>query len=230
MRKLFFLVFVIILTSSLTLAQSENSEIKKGSKAILFGFNGLSSLNASSYNGGIGGKYFIKSNLVLRGTFLFTNSKSTDPYNPPPGSNQSGLDGYDKAKQLGFEIAVEKHRKNKKISPYLGCGFGFSSTSTESKNAVPVSQFQTTYKNYTVNVPGGSFRGNTTLDIFGILGFEYFVTDIISLSAEYQMGFSKTSLKDQEEINANLTITNKGGSARTLGIKTSGFITLAIYF
>lgn len=230
MRKLFFLFFIILATCSLTFSQGENSEIERGSKSILFGFNGLSSLNASSYNGGIGGKYFIKPNLALRGTWLFTNSKSTEPYNPPPGSNQSGLDGYDEAKQLGFIIAVEKHRKVGKISPYLGCGFGFSTTSTENKNPVPVTQFQSTYKNYTVNVPGGSFQGNNTLDIFGIVGFEYFVTNIISLAAEYQIGFSKISYKDQEEKNANLTLTNKGGSARTIGIKTSGFLTLAIYF
>jgi hypothetical protein len=79
-------------------------------------------------------------------------------------------------------------------------------------------------------VPGGTFRGNTTLDIFGILGFEYFVTKEISLAAEYQIGFSKISYKDQEEKNENVTLTNKGGNARTLGIKTSGFITLAVYF
>jgi hypothetical protein len=111
MRKLVFLLFVIILTSSFTFAQSEKSEIEKGSTAILFGFNGLSSLNVSSYNGGIGGKYFLNSKMALRGTFLFTNSKSTDPYNPPPGSAQTGEDGYEQAKLFGFTFAIETHRK-----------------------------------------------------------------------------------------------------------------------
>ena len=55
----------ILLTSLLTLftaagAQSQPLSVgTQGSKAILFNFAGLSALNLTAYQGGLGGKYFI---------------------------------------------------------------------------------------------------------------------------------------------------------------------------
>ena len=83
--------FVAAMAVSSATAQDFATSIGQGSKAILFTFNGLSALGAGSYNGGIGGKFFLSPALALRAGLQFANSSTTIPANPQAG--QVGTDG-----------------------------------------------------------------------------------------------------------------------------------------
>jgi hypothetical protein len=57
------------------------------------------------------------------------------------------------------------------------------------------------------------------------------VTNGVSLSAEYGLGFTSTSYKDVEVSTPGIpTQTTKQGSATAIGIQNSGALTLAVYF
>ena len=68
------------------------------------------------------------------------------------------------------------------------------------------------------------------MQAFGLFGFEFFLTDAVSFSAEYRLGVARTSLKDQEVTTGATTTTTKQGSSSLVNIASSGLFTMAVYF
>ena len=225
MRKFIVCITGLVLFFSLSLGQDQEEKtfIEKSSKAILFDFSGLDNLGANEFNGGIGGKYYIKSNWAVRAGLQYMNISEDIPF-----QGTGGIDGETQASQFGISAALEIHMTKKRISPYYGAGLNLIFASTESKSAEADPTDQVIIKNDRNGEFG--YDGGTELTIFGLVGVEVFVFKSLSLAAEYRLGFSHMSLKDEERTQGNTTVTFKQGSIQELGITSSGVLTLAVYF
>ncbi len=197
-----------------------------GSKALLFSFYGLANLAAGSFNGGVGGKYAMTEKLTVRGNFQFTTSSQSVPYN---GAG-TGTDGSASGTSFGLGVAGEYFLTKARLSPFIGAGILFSTTSTKQTNAVPTGTSQTTIENQAITLNGIPYTPGVGLNIFALAGVEFFITKEISLSVEYQLGYFLTSLSDRKDITGNTTTTTKQGSLSLLGIRSAGFITVGFYF
>ena len=223
MRQFLIILVVILLSVSLSFGQEDKPFMTKGDKALLFEFRGLNDLGAHSFNGGIGGKYYLSQDMAIRGGLQFVSINEDDPF-----QGTGGADGEASASQFGLSAALEIHLGTKRVSPYYGGGLGVSFTSTESKNAVANPDNQVTIKNNNNGEFG--YYGGTEFNIFGMLGTEVYLFENFSLAAEYRLGFSYTSRKDEEVTQGNQTVTTKQGALQVIGIASSGVLTLAIYF
>lgn len=232
MKKIFIVLFISLLTvSSVSMAQDDNyPATASGSTALLFEFNGFDNLRANNFEGGMGAKMYFTRNLALRGSLQFAHANVDIPANPPAG--QTGTDGSQSGTTFGLSVAVEYHLAQRRVSPYIGGGASFSSTSTESETATIGNTPQVTVKNRFggENVNGQTFTAGTEFGIFALAGAEFFLFRELSLSAEYRLGFSSLSQKDQEATVGNTTSTTTGGSATGFGITSQGVFTLAFYF
>jgi hypothetical protein len=229
MRKAI-LSLAVFLLSGIAFAQV-TPQFNRGSKGLLFSFDGLDNLNADSFNGGIGGKYYLSSTMAVRGSLQFLAANRDLPANPPAGTTSQ--DGSISGATLGFTGALEFHRGTGRVNPFFGVGVGFSTTSTENKEAnIGASSGQQVIKNNpngeTIN--GTTFLAGSRIDIFGLLGAEFFVTKELSLAAEYRLGISNNAGKDAEVTQGPTTVTTKVGDTSGVGIATAGFLTLAVYF
>lgn len=221
MKNLIVIATIFIMVLSMN-AQEEKPFMEKGARALLFELSGLDNIGVNSYRGGFGAKYFLNNDLAIRGSIQFANVRENNPF-----QGTDGVDGYEKASQFGLLAAVEKHLTTNRLSPYFGGGLGFSFTSTEEKTAAADADLQITYKNGSVF--NGDFRGETEFQIFGMLGAEIFILRMLSLSAEYQLIYAKSSAKDLEVTQGTTTQTFKQGGIRGLGIISVGVLTIAIY-
>jgi hypothetical protein len=226
MKKIIAIFALLVVIGSISYGQDNVLGPSAGSKGILFSFDGLANLGAGTYAGGFGAKLYLSDYMAVRGMLQLALASQTIPANPAPG--QASADGSKSGNSFGVGGAIELHLTKSRISPYIGGGILFSTTSTESKNAVVGGAAQATIKNNlngeTVN--GSNFQAGTTIMIGGIIGMEYYVTNGVSLSAEYQIGFTSFSQKDEEYPGG----TAKGGSGSLIGISTAGALTLAVYF
>ena len=223
MAKFKITIMMVLLFFSLSWAQNNKPFFERGSKALLFEFSGFDNLGANSFNGGIGGKYFIKPHMAIRGSLQFVTIDEDIPF-----QGTGGIDGNSQASRFGFSGALEIHVNTGRVNPYFGGGFGLSFTSTKSKTdeADPIDQI--TIKNNSDGEFG--YFGGTAFTIFGMVGVEIFVIENLSLAAEYRLGFANISRKDEEITQGNTTVTTKQGSIQGFGIESSGVLTLAVYF
>ena len=219
MRKLAAVLTILLLVGSVALGQDVVPGPSAGSKGMLFSFSGLSNLGAGTYEGGFGLKLYISDYMAVRGVVQLGLESTTTPANP--GIGQTGTDGSSSDNTFGVGGAIEMHFTKSRVSPYMGAGILFATRSTEEKDAVIAPAIQTTVKNA---------NGATSISIGVLLGVEYYVTNSVSLSAEYQLGFTSLSYKDREETASNITVTTKRGSGSAIGIGNSGLLTLAVYF
>jgi opacity protein-like surface antigen len=231
MIRIFYIGIVILISVTGALEAQEQSKTVDGTnKALIFSFSGLTNLNLNSYEGGIGAKFFSEPNMAFRGGLQFANAGASIPANPPAG--QTGKEGSQSAIQIGVSAAIEIHFSLSRISPYLGGGLGMMFTSTESKNAVFGNTVQTTTKNNRngESISGTTYFGGTTYRFFGMGGMEYFVSQNLSLSAEYRIGYSTTARYKEELITGNTTISSDLGRTFSLGFSTGGSLAIAVYF
>lgn len=230
MRQVLSISVVLLCATSLVVAQEVTSTQTAGSRALLFSFGGLANLSANDFNGGIGAKYFLSEALAVRGGINFASASRTIPANPSPGN--VGVDGSQSATLIGFNGGVEYRLAKGRTVPIVGGGISFQTVSTENKalinNVAPPPPGQTVTKNSAAGELG--YQAGTTLSLFALAGFEFFLWKEISLSGEYRLGFSSTSRKDQEQTVANVTTTTKLGRSSTIGIAATGALTLAVYF
>ncbi|MEX0602974.1 MAG: outer membrane beta-barrel protein [Bacteroidota bacterium] len=233
MKKILVVLLALVLTGSMAFGQEVNPNITAGSKALLFSFNGLAFLAAGNFDGGIGGKFFLSDMMAVRVGLQFASASATNPWPGVVTPPNTSVDGTQSATQFGVGGAVELHLAKGRVRPFIGGGVGFSTTSTESKdpergNPPPA---QTTVKNNAngETIGGMTFVAGSSIEVYGLVGFEYFLYNEISLGAEYRVGFMSLSQKDQEISSGSVTVTTKGGSSSLIGVTTSGVFTLAVY-
>ena len=223
MKRIILCILIIFTFFLILQAQTSETYFERGSKAMLFEFVGLAFLGANSFDGGVGGKYFINQDLAIRGGIQFAEISEDDPF-----QGTGGVDGKSEASQFGVSAAAEFHLNRARVSPYVGGGLALRFTSTESKSAEQNFVDQITVKNSQSGEFG--YFGGTEFVIFGMIGAEIFIIDQLSLAAEYQLGYSHLSRKDEEITQGNTTITNKQGSQTEFALQSAGVLTLAIYF
>lgn len=215
-----------------------------GSKALLFTFGGLSTMSAGSFNGGIGGRYYLTDPIALRAGLQFALANQSLPATTGDEGSQSGS-------RFGLLAGAEYHFTKNRLSPYAGGALSFSTASTQLKNPSTVTgtaptqvKTQTTIKNSSAGetIGGAAFAGGTTFGINGLLGAEYFITKDISLGAEYQLAYLMTSRSDQVSTTTITTTTAttstttsnsttvKAGTLNTIAIASTGLLTLSFYF
>jgi hypothetical protein len=223
MRKFLVLFAIIIFVSSLALSGSDNPGSSAGNKGVLFQFSGLNALGAGAYNGGFGAKYFLSDLMAVRGVICLGLSSSKIPANP--GAGQVGADGESSSNVFGVGGGIELHLTKNRISPYFGGAVMLTTKSTENKTsdvaATPAGISQTVTKNQ---------GGYTQFSFGGIVGVEYYLTDGVSLSAEYLVGVALNSNKDIEVTIGGQTVKTAQGSSSNIGITNGGTLTLAVYF
>lgn len=229
---LFALLFCTMVPLSTYSADDVGSSVGLNSKAVLFDFSGLSFLEAGAFNGGFGAKYFLTDVLALRGSLQFLTASQSLAANPPAGT--TGTDGSTSVTQFGLSAAAEYHLLKTRVSPYVGGGLLFSTTSTQSKAAVTGTTPQTTVKNrysavtgVSETIGGTDYSAGLKFGINGLAGIEFFITKEVSLAAEYQLGYSVLSRYDQETTGLPAI---KEGSLNSFGISSTGLLTLAFYF
>jgi hypothetical protein len=217
---------MVPLSSSIA-ADDITPSLDVNSKAVLFSIGGLSNLGADAFNGGFGVKYFIAQSLALRGSLQFITASQSNPANPPAGT--VGTDGSTSATQFGLTAAIEYHLTKTRVSPYVGGGLSFSTTSTTNKSAVVGAGAQIITKNRTTGefVGENPYSGGFGFGIDGLAGVEFFIAKEVSLAAEYQLGYALLSRYNQEVVGG---LTTKAGSLNTVGISSTGLLTLAFYF
>ncbi len=224
-------VGVFFLTGSVCYGQVTPT-LTSGTKAVLFTFDGLSFLRADNFDGGAGFKYFLSEENAIRVGLQMSKASSTEKANPVAPA--TGTDGKEEGTTFGISLALERHLRTARVSPYFGVGAGFSTTSTKAKNAVEGNPPgpQTTVKNLDGGhtISGTFFQGGSTVEVFGLGGFEFFLTEEVSFSAEYRLAFAKFSPKDEEITTGATTVTTQLGSSSLVDIASSGLFTLAIYF
>lgn len=161
------ILFSLLIGATAVSTQAQTLDVaKKGDKAVLFNFVGLSALNLNAYQGGIGGKYFFSNRLAMRGMLLFGLDNTTVAASSLV--SQSKNDNL----SVGISAGLEYHLAlASRISPYIGGTVLFENTQT------------------TVS-PGIGSETTTTFGAGAIGGIEYFFNQNISLAAEYQFGVS----------------------------------------
>jgi outer membrane protein W len=194
-----------------------------GSKALLFS---MVMLTPTAYNGGLGFKYYIADPFALRGDLEFGFAHATTP--APTG----GSEGSESATQFGVSVGGEYHFLKSRVSPYGGLDVGIRTTSTDAKNTADP---QTEIKNAAAGqaISGTLYTNGFNFRIGAIAGVEFFILKELSIGAEYNLGFSMTSLYDQvatTNTNPSTSVTTKEGTNSAVGINGTGAFTLAFYF
>src|ERR1035437_515925 len=195
------IALILVLFTCISFAQKDKDHdpfMYSGSKAVLFSFSGLSNLGANNFDGGAGIKFFLTSPMALRFGVQVGMSGSTIPANPTTG--QTGMDRSTSQTSFGVEAALEFHLTTNRVSPYFGGGIGFGIASNELKS-VEVGTgtlYQGTIKDLNgVGPNGNTYQAGTMLNIFVLMGVEYFIVDAVSLSGEYRLGYSMLSPSDE---------------------------------
>jgi len=201
---------------------------KKGDAAMLFSFSGLANLGANSYGGGFGYKKFIKDKMAVRALidiYNYSGKVSWGPEYYPEG--YVGEDGKRKEFEIDLGLAAEMHRNTGKVDPYYGGGFGF--TLNRSKYIEPVAGPQGTALTApeTKNDLDGDAR--TVFSVFGLLGLEYTVNSLITLAAEYRLGFNFVGEPDMTVKDPSGIETSYSGSSYSYVSLGATALTLAVY-
>ncbi len=220
MRKTLTVAWVVMffLTGSVAYGQV-TPNLTSGTKAVLFEFGGLDVLEANNFQGGAGFKYFLSAQSALRFGLVFEMESETFAANPTGGD--TGTDGSDDRTTVGLSLAFERHLTTTRVSPFIGIGAGYATTTTE---------FKTTEVGSPPATQDVTKGGGSAFDIFALAGFEFFLTNEVSLAAEYRLGYEKFSAKDDEFISGGTTVTIPGGGSSAFDLQSTGLFTLAIYF
>ncbi len=154
-------------------------------KELLFRVNGLDSIGLSSFDGGLGLRYFLGSHIALRPGFNFSDRTTI---NEPRDGQVEG----DQSDQTSYrvEMVVEYHLEPRgRMNSYWGLGFEYSNSDDTFRNA----RFDTL-------TPGQSLestRNETAYSVLGLLGVQWVATESIRLGAEYQLNYS---IRDRETV------------------------------
>jgi hypothetical protein len=232
MKKTIILAAMLLLAITPIFGQDLAPDLGRGTKAMLFTFDGFSTLRAGDFEGGVGAKYYLMPKIAVRGGLQFASASEDIPANPSP--NQQGTDGEESATRFGVSGAIEVHTAAKRANAYVGGGLGLTRTTTESKSVEignpPPAQDVTKNDPTGENINGQTFISGTSFNVFALAGIEFFLFKEISLAAEYRLGLAKLSRPDAEFTSGTISQKFKVGGGSNFGISNSGLLTIAVYF
>lgn len=226
MKKIMLVLAVLALAVSAYAADASKG-IEQGDKALLFN---ATFVNAGLYNGGFGMKYYLAPGLALRPAITFNMGSTTDKnenIDTMGGVQITFDDDKTNTSSFGLELAIEKTLLTKgavNVNAGLGGGFGMSSYTRE---------YGEQYREVAPGTDFGSFTSKTerSTTSFGggvLLGAEWFITEAISLGAEYQLGIEMSS-EGKDETTASSSWTS-GGTTTTTSSFTKNDLTSTMDF
>ncbi len=209
--KLYFLLLVLLISNFFAQENDSSSANPNRQPALLFCIN---ELRLSGINGGAGMKWFVDESRRLIVTTNFSyDSDEIEKTERTAGSTETNY-------SIGITAGVNTHFNFlKDISPYFGWAVGFEFEKDKS-SVNPVSYYSQYYKE----------ERTKTSKIFSLVisfGAEYYITDNISLSGQYNLG-GNYSLGN-EIYETNYFKTDIDLKEWNLGL-SSGELILAVYF
>ena len=210
---------LIIILSIFTYSYSQESDVDtskalEGRNALLFSIENLS---LSSFNSGIGWKHWSSNSLAIIGNITVMYSKDKKESTDVLMGNESSQ------MQFAISFGAEKHiRFIDKISPYFAGRFGFGYESIESK-VIPSNRLYYFDLSYYENESKSKLL-SLSLDIS--FGIEYYLTDNISISGQYNLGGRYKF--GEEKIVSTIVEDTRDISNINIGISSSSFI-ISIY-
>lgn len=235
MKKILAVIAVVAITTTASFAQ-DVTNFASGTKALLFNVDGfIGNLKANSYSPyGIGMKYYLNSDMAVRGMIRFGMNSEVDPWDAAAMGNQAGTNGTFDETTFGIGADVLMYMmQNNRVKPYMGLGFMFATTSNEKKDKAASGQFQNTTQNggYTYKNGVNSLFAGTTLGVGLMFGVEYFITKELSLAGEYKLGFASMTAADVTVTTQAATTTTVGGSGSQIGFgQNTMSLLLNVYF
>lgn len=216
-KTLLVLAVLAIAASAYAIDAAKGTE--QGDKALLFN---AAFVNAGLYNGGFGMKYYLSPGLALRPAITFNIGSTTDKDDNIDtlwmwGNDYQSTYDDDKAStnSFGLELAIEKTLVTKgavNVNAGLGGGFGMSSYTREyGERYVEVGGTATGIFTTKTERSSTSFGGGL------LIGAEWFITEAISLGAEYQLGVSMSS-ESKDETTSSTSRTDGGVTVITSSI------------
>ena len=221
MRKNLFVSGLIIVLATFFLSlmpfPDANSEVVHPKTGLRFTVQGLDNIGIGKVKGGIGLKAWLNDNTAVRGSFGFGISDTT--YEP---NNKDYTDEEWKWSEISFGGGIEFHPlPGKRVSPYLGFGISFSSSTWKLEPSIP----KHNPSPYLLKLEKVSLSG------FGagaFVGMEFFMGNHLSLTGEYEIGFSSATGKDKWEYVDGDSEQFKA-TAKEIKVQTTSLI-LTLYF
>lgn len=194
----------------------ESGTSHKGDKGISFSVSGLSSVGIGLFEGGVGGKYWISEKLAIITSLGVSAQRITQTSSHPDYTDTKTT-----FSRFSLFCGVEDHFFTKnKVSPYLGGGIRFSTSSSTKYSSIPIHN-PPPYATKKEKISTGTFG------IRGFCGIEYFFAEWVSLAGQYQIDYfyEKTTRKRILVGGSGVTQPPKYKQTRTtLGLGTSSLV------
>jgi hypothetical protein len=213
----------LLIPASKSFGQDATSAAGAGSKALLFS---MAFLTPVAFDNGLGFKYYITDPIALRAGLIFGYTKRTIP------APTNGLEGNQSALRVGGSIGGEYHFIKNRISPFLGGDFRIMSTNTTS-NSTTNPQIETKNDAAGETINGTTYDAGVNFRIGAICGAEFFIIPELSIAAEYNLGYSRTTLYDEEvtvKTNPSTSSKTKEGHVSAFDLDAVGGFTVSFYF
>jgi hypothetical protein len=229
MKRLVSLLLVLFLIAGVTYAG--DALTSKGDKALLFQFSGLSNLGATAYGSatknipiqdytynftmyGLGMKYYFADDFAGTGALLFGMNSTTTK-----AAVAGDADTKDSKMGFGLDLGLKSNMmKSGPFVAFIGGGINFVF-------------FSGTYEPQAYDPTKNDKYEGSAIDfgLNGLVGFEYFIYDRISLGAEYRLGFTTSSGSIDYTPAGGTTTKHDLPSEINIGFSTVSF-TLAAYW
>ncbi|MCU0606400.1 MAG: hypothetical protein MUF78_03015 [Candidatus Edwardsbacteria bacterium] len=200
MRKTL-LVLAMLAIAANAFAADAAQGIEKGDKALLFSARGFEDHGFGGHYD-FGMKYYVAKGLAIRPVLKFVYQSQSNEIPPDSGGpavyrwHRTCDDTKTSVTGFGLDLGVEKSvYTSGAVNVHAGglLGMTFSSYGRDSAQTIY-------YTNNGTVVAGDGGRDSwkdegsaTTLEIAGLLGAEWFITDNVTLGAEYHLGLSRYS-------------------------------------
>ena len=218
MRKITSLLLVSVLLSLTALAQDEEKRLKPvdGNWGFTFNISGL--INDLKLEGTrdmtgqpiLFAKKYLKDDLALRLGFGLNTAKETTVKKDSLRQISAFVE-YDsvyKRNDFSFSLGIEKHLDHMhRLDPYFGGELMFQFIG---KETISWNEVKNESSGRTVTEGERKTDGGIGIGVFGIAGFNYFITDHISLGAEYRFGYNY--LKVGGNFSESVIVTPSSGS------------------
>lgn len=224
MRKNLFVSGLIIglVTFFLSLMPFEvaNSEVEHPRTGLRFTVQGLDYIGIGKVKGGIGFKAWLSDKAAVRGSFGLGLSSTTEK-----STDEDLTDKKQTWNEFSFGGGLEYHpMAGKRVSPYLGAGVSFTTSTTKEEPSIHKDHYPGTTKLYKWSSSG--------FGMGGLVGVEFFMGDRLSLSGEYEVGLSLSTTKYKREVVPGQGVQQPKEQKTTtsdFGVSTSSLI-LTLYF
>jgi hypothetical protein len=207
-------LFIVWLVSFGVIHAQENTpdSVQFHPSALLFN---IENFKLNSFNGGMGIKFWLSKNVALLSKIKYSHSKDKLDATTQLSGSDNFSTGY------GISFGGEKHLTvAKTISPYVAVTAGFDHN-VKQETIIPPDYLQPNYSSQRKTE-------ETSYSFYFSFGAEYFLSNNVSLSGQYNVGVM-TGLSEETYETYYSAPTTMNASSLDYGI-SSGELIIAVYF